>query len=105
MPPPRIKPAFRVETLADDVVLISEAGSHAVTTAFLQRLVPLLDGTRQVNEILDALGPAVPFSLVHAALATLRHRGFLTEEAPVLPAGTAAYLNRLNVPEGVAGER
>jgi len=101
----RIKPAFVVDVLKDEVVLIAESGSQTVNTAFLRRLVPLLDGTRQMDDILRILGPAVPFSLVHAALATLRERGFLTDEPPMFPARTAAYLNQLNVTEHDAADR
>lgn len=101
---PYLPPWYRIATGAGKVVL--EYGQRIVclegraAELLLPALLPLLDGTRTVDEIVRALGEPVRPAVEHA-LAELATSGILTEGPPLAPeiprpvSGTAALLASL----------
>ena len=96
---PQLKPWYRVSTTADGVVLryggsVLEIGGHTAVE-LLPRLLPLLDGTRTVAEIVAGLGESTR-GAVQEALRILDDRALLTEAAPAgvpeAPRRTAEFL-------------
>ena len=82
---PALKPWYRVLQREDKVLLqygetlVSFEGRAA--TRLLPALLPLLDGTRALDEIVEIIGPAVR-QAVEQALGLLQEHGLLTEPAP-----------------------
>jgi bacteriocin biosynthesis cyclodehydratase domain-containing protein len=85
LPRPVLKPWYRLLHLEGKVLLqygetlVSFEGRAA--GRLLPALLPLLDGTRSVDEIVEIVGPAVR-PAVEQALALLDENGLLTEPAP-----------------------
>jgi bacteriocin biosynthesis cyclodehydratase domain-containing protein len=83
-PRPALKPWYRL--LHDDDRLLLQYGETVVAfegravRRLLPALLPLLDGTRSVDEIVQLLGPPVRRAVEHA-LALLDQHGLLTEAA------------------------
>jgi bacteriocin biosynthesis cyclodehydratase domain-containing protein len=81
---PALKPWYRVLRREDKLLLqygetlISFEGRAA--TRLLPALLPLLDGTRSLDEIVQIIGPAVRQAVEHA-LGLLQEHGVLTEPA------------------------
>jgi bacteriocin biosynthesis cyclodehydratase domain-containing protein len=81
---PQLKPWYRVLQREDKLLLqygetlVSFEGRAA--TRLLPALLPLLDGTRPVDEIVQIIGPAVRRAVEHA-LGLLQDHGLLTEPA------------------------
>lgn len=92
---PRLKPWYRVATTSDGLVLrygasVLEFGGRAASM-LLPRLLPLLDGSRTLDELVRELGePARP--AVENAVRTLAARGLLLEPLGAIdaPRGEAA---------------
>lgn len=82
---PVLKPWYRLLQLEDKVLL--QYGETLVTfegkaaTRLLPALLPLLDGSRSVDEIVHVLGPPVRRA-VEQALELLQERGLVTDPAP-----------------------
>ncbi|MDQ3067210.1 MAG: TOMM precursor leader peptide-binding protein [Actinomycetota bacterium] len=85
---PLLKPWYRLLETADGIVLEhgrSTVGfGGAAATQLLPALLPLLDGERTVDEIVDVLGRPVE-SAVENALGLLARHALLTEGPPALP--------------------
>jgi bacteriocin biosynthesis cyclodehydratase domain-containing protein len=83
---PRLKPWYRLSVDEDGVVLRYGASvlefDGAAATRLLPRLLPLLDGTRRVDEVVACLGEPVR-PAIEQALALLHEQRLLTEPAPV----------------------
>lgn len=81
---PALKPWYRVLQQEDKLLLqygetlVSFEGRAA--TRLLPALLPLLDGTRSLDEIVEIIGPAVRQAVEHA-LGLLQEHGVLTEPA------------------------
>jgi bacteriocin biosynthesis cyclodehydratase domain-containing protein len=103
---PRVKPHLSVEIVdAEHVFLLDEARTHILDGRVYPKLMPLLDGERATEDILDALSDQVSIQELFSALATLEQRGYIAEgsadrndRGPV-----AAYWSRLDLsPHAVA---
>jgi bacteriocin biosynthesis cyclodehydratase domain-containing protein len=82
---PLLKPWYRLSIDAHGVVLSYGASvlefEGAAATRLLPRLLPLLDGTRRVDDVVACLGEPLRPAIEHA-LALLHERRLLTEPAP-----------------------
>jgi bacteriocin biosynthesis cyclodehydratase domain-containing protein len=105
-PRPALKPWYRL--LPDDDRLLLQYGETVVSfqggavRRLLPALLPLLDGTRSVDEIVQILGPRVRRA-VEQALELLERHGLLTEaveEAPVESERRSAEFLAANDPAG-----
>jgi bacteriocin biosynthesis cyclodehydratase domain-containing protein len=82
---PLLKPWYRLSADEHGVVLSYGASvlqfEGAASTRLLPRLLPLLDGTRRVDEVVACLGEPIRPAIEHA-LALLHEHRLLTEPAP-----------------------
>ncbi len=106
---PKISPAYAV-TLAphEAVYLVGERDSTALKGEVYQRLVPLLDGSRAVADLVRLVRPDIPPLHVHAALGRMERRGLLDDagrDGPPLPAGQDAYWSTVGTPGSLAAAR
>lgn len=89
---PWLRPWYRIVEDGERILLeyahVAVILEGASVRTFLPTLLPLLDGTRTVEEVVAALGPPAR-DAVNQALALLAERGLLTEGPPVEP-GTPA---------------
>ena len=77
---PQLKPNFEVITLPGrGVMLLHEDGGRALLGSLYEHLMPLLDGSLQLEEILAQLSPRFTHSEVYLTLISLQSRGYLCE--------------------------
>ncbi|MGF1432282.1 TOMM precursor leader peptide-binding protein [Kitasatospora sp. LaBMicrA B282] len=89
------------------VFLVGEGQDYLVPGEAAVRLVPYLDGTRTVAELLQELGDGVPLGQLLGALRRFEAAGHLAEGRPELPAPELAYwdaqgIDPAAVPAGAA---
>lgn len=122
---PYFNPAYLIEILEPDTVFfISERESVCLQDTLYYRLVQLIDGDRNVDEIIDILQlellqdqnltQEVPnffqevlnFSIkIQQALFQLYKQGYLLEKNEQLPSNLAILCHHLNIPQSQAVER
>jgi ribosomal protein S12 methylthiotransferase accessory factor len=86
MTKPRISAAYAVTVAPPEAVyLVGERGSTALRGEPYLRLVPLLDGTRDVPELLELVRPELSALQVRAALGRMERRGLLDDAAADRP--------------------
>lgn len=95
---PTFKSHFRVETVeAEGAFLLSERGAIVLSDRLYQLLVPLLDGNRTADEIVEQLQDKLPASYIYYALMELEQRGYLVENEEVLPINLARFCQHLTI--------
>lgn len=95
---PKFKSHFRVETVeAEGGFLLSERGAIVLSDRLYQLLVPLLDGNRTANEIVEQLQDKLPASYIYYALMELEQRGYLVENEEVLHINLTRFCQHLNI--------
>ena len=100
-------PAFRTHMRVDvfpgeGVLLLSEEGSTALYGGAYEKIVPLIDGQRTADEIVDALDNQVDVARVYYVLNGLEARGFLTESTPNIPLNVTAFWHSVGVEAAAA---
>lgn len=89
---PAFKARFRVVPVAGHgAVLVSEDAAHLLSGTVYAKLVPLIDGVRSVDDIVDAAEGMVDAAVVHYALMRLEAAGYLTESRPEITADVSAF--------------
>ena len=101
------KPHLRVQTVpAQAVCLISERGITALSGPSIEKLAPLLDGTRTVARVKQEAEPALSAAEVENLLATLHEAGLLAvghgPAASALDAQARAYWSLAGLDAGAA---
>jgi ribosomal protein S12 methylthiotransferase accessory factor len=103
---PRLKAHYAVEVVGDEVFLLTEDRHFLVSGAAAVAVLPYLDGTRTVGEIVLALSGRVSMSHVLLALTKFERGGHLSDGRPDMPADELAFWDGLGVdPRLVAGAR
>lgn len=103
---PRIKHSYRCEVVPSaGVFLLSEAGYVGLRGAAYQHLVPLLDGSRCVEELIAALQDTVSAPEVYYALELLRTKGYLVDASVPFAPEQAAFWELAGVDPAVAARR
>lgn len=94
---PKLKDKYHVEHVAGEgFFLLSENASFVLEGHQMMHVVPLLDGTRTVDDIVAAAGAWLhPNETLHA-LEVLRNAGHLTESDPQTPPPFAAFWSELD---------
>jgi bacteriocin biosynthesis cyclodehydratase domain-containing protein len=88
---PQFKPHFRIEFVDGAGILLLSEHSHSVLKGRLYQLVvPLIDGHRSVNDIVEQLRDQTDPAKVYYALARLEGKGCLAECEETLPSAEAA---------------
>lgn len=103
---PILKPHLRYEIIPPKTVyLIGEYGSSALNGELYCKIVPLLDGTRTVEDIFQALNGEVPLDHVQYVLDRLRTAGFVVDAALGLSHEATAFWTQLGVEPQLAVDR
>ena len=89
---PIIQPHIRpVAVAGTGVFLLAENGCRLLQGRLCEALLPLVDGRRTADEIVDALQPDFPASEIYYALLMLEKKGYVTESDQQAPHGNAAF--------------
>src|SRR3954453_12048198 len=100
---PLLAPWYRLGGDGDRLLLghaqvVSVLGGAAVST-LLPQLLPRLDGTRTVDDLVDRLGGGAR-PAIERALRTLAQQGLLTERPPPSPGSRVTRAARSKAPSG-----
>ena len=89
---PVFKAHLHVEVIpGEGVLILSEEAARALYGGAYEKIVPLMDGQRRTDEIVDALAGQVDAARVYYVLNGLESKGYLTEATPDIPASVAAF--------------
>jgi len=89
---PVFKAHLHVEVIpGEGVLILSEEAARALHGGAYEKIVPLMDGQRRTDEIVDALAGQVDAARVYYVLNGLESKGYLTEATPDIPASVAAF--------------
>jgi bacteriocin biosynthesis cyclodehydratase domain-containing protein len=89
---PVFKAHLHVEVIpGEGVLLLSEEAARALHGGAYEKIVPLIDGQRSTDEIVDALAGQVDAARAYYVLNSMESKGYLTEAAPDIPASVAAF--------------
>ena len=100
---PVFKPHFHVEVIEpSSVYLLSEHEHHALSGRLYTLLAPLLDGQRNIDDIVQRLEAEVSMLGVYNALTRLESQGYLAEADQTLPAQQAAFWSLLDTDSATA---
>ncbi len=95
---PVFKSDLYVETIpGEGVLLLSEKTARAFYGTPYELVVPLIDGHRTADDIVDALSGRLDAATAYYTLATLEKRGVLSEAAPEIPPEQAAFWHGLGL--------
>jgi oxazoline/thiazoline synthase len=95
---PVFKDHLHVEVIpGEGVLILSEEAAKALHGAAYEKIVPLIDGCRSTDEIVDALAGQVDTAKVYYALALLEENGHIAESAPEIAPATAAFWHGLGI--------
>jgi ribosomal protein S12 methylthiotransferase accessory factor len=86
----------------EGVLLLSEEGAIALYGGTYEKLVPLIDGRRTVDEIVDALAGQVDLARVYYVLNGMEAKGYLSEATPDIPSGVAAFWHSMGIEPAAA---
>jgi len=93
---PIFKPHLTPVVLPDEgVLLLAEDGARALHGRLYERLAPLLDGTRGVDDLVTALADEFDAAHVYYALMLLEKNGHLCPAAPKISPEVAAFWSGL----------
>lgn len=100
---PAFKAHLHVELLPDEGVLIlSEDTSNALHGRAYEKIVPLIDGHRSTDAIVDALAGQVDAATVYYMLGIMEAKGYLTEATPDIDTSVAAFWHSAGVDPAAA---
>ena len=89
---PIFKPHYCVEIIiGEGVLLLSEDGNRSLHGRLYEHIVPLINGNRTSDEIVDSLEGRLSPAETYYTLSQLEKKGYITEAANTLPDGEAAY--------------
>jgi bacteriocin biosynthesis cyclodehydratase domain-containing protein len=102
---PVFKPHLQVNAIAGEGVLVLfDDKVSALHGRVYELLAPLIDGTRDSDELVDALTGKADGAQVYYALAQLEKMGHLTEYVPDMPNATAAFWHGMEIEPRAAME-
>lgn len=89
---PIFKQHFNVEIISGEgVLLLTEDGNRALHGKFYEQIVPLIDGNRTSDEIVDSLEGRLSPAEAYYTLSHLEEKGYIAETGNTLPDGEASY--------------
>lgn len=103
---PKFKHYFRLETgTGEGVFLVSERSATLLSDPIYIQLVPLLDGTRSIDEIVNQLQDRLPAAYIYYALSQLKNQGYLTNSDELLSPSLQIVCDQLNISGETARDR
>lgn len=95
---PRFNPHLTPLVLpGEGVLLLSEDGARALHGRLYERLAPLLDGTREADDLVAALADEFDAARVYYAMMLLEKNGHLQSAEPAIPEDLAAFWSGLGL--------
>jgi oxazoline/thiazoline synthase len=89
---PVFKAHLHVEVIpGEGVLVLSEDAARALHGGAYEKIVPLMNGQRSRDEIVDALAGQVDAARVYYVLNGMESKGYLTEATSDIPASVAAF--------------
>jgi ribosomal protein S12 methylthiotransferase accessory factor len=101
---PQLRPHYKAISISDQgVLLLHENGARVLRGSLYERLIPLLDGTRTVDQLVESLSQDFTAAEVYFTLIFLQSRGYLCQALSTLQPAEAAFWSSLGVdPEQAA---
>lgn len=100
---PVLKAHLHVEVIpGEGVLLLSEEAVNALYGGAYEKIIPLIDGQRSSDGIVDALAGQVEAAKVYYVLNILEAKGYLAEATPAVPADVAAFWHATGVDPAAA---
>jgi len=101
------KKHFRVEICEEEllVFLLSETENFVLKGPVYTKLAPLLDGTKDSDEIADLLASLIPPEEAYYALEVMKQKGYITEFNCNFPEREIAYWHQLGFTDEIIKER
>ena len=98
LPNPRLQPHFvPVISPGEGVLLLNENAARVLRGDLYERLIPLLDGTRSADQLVQALTPEFSAAQVYFTLISLQSRNYLCQALITMPPAAAAYWSDLGL--------
>jgi ribosomal protein S12 methylthiotransferase accessory factor len=95
---PVFKPHLQVRVIpGEGALVLSEEKVSALHGKVYELLVPLMDGSRDADALVDALAGKVDGARVYYALALLEKNGHIAENVPDIPKETAAFWHGMDI--------
>src|ERR1700741_5401197 len=103
---PRYRQNYSVHTIEHaGTFLLTETLPTVLNGALNERVCPLIDGVRSVDDIVDALRADIQPAQVYYALDLLERRGFVEEADDTIAAAEHAFWHACGLSASVARER
>ncbi|MFV3127223.1 TOMM precursor leader peptide-binding protein [Niveispirillum sp. KHB5.9] len=98
---PALKAHLRAVVIpGEGVMLLTDDGGKVLHGAVYEKLVPLIDGRRTADEIVDALAGQVEVARVYFALGRMEALGHLAPPAPDVPPAIAGFWHAVGADAG-----
>lgn len=102
---PRLKAHLEAVVVDGDKLFLLHEGKHFIVEGrAVARLAPVLDGTREVSDLLAELGGELPLPEVMRTLAKLEALGYLVDGPPVGEPGSVAWWDAAGIAPGRVAE-
>jgi oxazoline/thiazoline synthase len=100
---PVFKAHLHVEVIpGEGVLILSEEAAKALHGGAYEKVVPLMDGQRSTDEIVDALAGQVDAARVYYVLNSMESKGYLTEATSDIPTDAAAFWHAAGIEPAAA---
>ena len=103
---PKFKPDVRVEIAeSEGVFLISERNSLFISDRLSQLIIPLINGQRTTDEIVDLMEGKASATQVYYTLMQMEQKGYIIESDNSLPSTFTVFCDHLNIAPSEADEQ
>jgi ribosomal protein S12 methylthiotransferase accessory factor len=100
---PVFKAHLHVEVIpGEGVLILSEEEARSLHGGAYEKLAPLINGRRSVDELVAALSGQVDAARVYYVLNSMEARGYLAEASPDIPARVAAFWHSADIEPATA---
>src|SRR5947209_9305492 len=100
---PVFKAHLHVEVIpGEGVLILSEGAARALHGGAYEKIVPLMNGRRSTDEIVDALAGEVDAARAYFVLNSMESSGYLTEPTPDIPPSAAAFWHSAGIEPAAA---
>lgn len=86
----------------EGVLILSEEAAKALHGSTYEKVVTLIDGQRNAEDIVDALAGQIDAAKVYYVLSNMRAKGYLADAMPTIPKEVSAFWHGSGIEPGVA---
>ncbi|MGK7953615.1 MAG: TOMM precursor leader peptide-binding protein [Xenococcaceae cyanobacterium] len=103
---PKFKSYFHIEVVPSvGVFLLSESDYYILTGELYEKLVPLINGDRSVDDLVAILGDRVSVAEIYYALMLMEQKGYIVENTEIVSPEVEAFWDFLSVDASEAHQR